>query len=127
MRKAQTLLELALALSFVLLILAGLADYGRALSARIALLHAAREGAFFAAANPDNPEGARERVLQEAMAAGIALSPSNITVQLPTNSNRLGQPVVVTVQTSVPTLFARFIGISAISVTVQATAPVMKR
>ncbi len=127
MRKAQTLLELALALAFVLLILAGLADYGRALSARIALLHAAREGAFFASAHPDNLAGARERVLQEAMAAGIALSPSDITVQLPDSSDRLGQPVVVTVQTSVPTLFARFIGVSAIPVTAQATAPVVKR
>ncbi len=126
MRKAQTLLELALALVFLLLILAGLADYGRALSARIALLHAAREGAFFAAANPDNFSGVRERVKQEALAAGIVLSDSDISVQVPTG-DRLGQPVVVTVQASIPTLFARFVGVSSIPVSAQAVAPVMKR
>lgn len=126
MRKGQTLLELALALVFLMLILAGLADYGRVHSARIALINAAREGAFFAASNPDDLQGVRERVKQEAMTAGITLSDSNITVQIPTGENRIGQPVIVAVQTHVPTIFARFIGVSAIPVTVHATAPMMR-
>lgn len=126
MRKGQTLLELALALVFLMLILAGLADYGRVHSARIALINAAREGAFFAASNPDDLQGVRERVKQEAMTAGITLSDSNIIVQIPTSENRIGQPVTVTVQTHVPTIFARFIGVSAIPVTVRATAPMMR-
>ncbi|MER3501501.1 MAG: hypothetical protein C4295_08535 [Candidatus Fervidibacterota bacterium] len=127
MRKAQSLLELALALAFLLLILAGLADYGRALSARIALIHAAREGAFFAAANPNDLQGARERVRQEAAAVGIVLSDSDITVQVPSGSDRLGHPVLVTVRTSIPTLFARLLGVSQIPVTAQATAPMLVR
>lgn len=126
MRKGQTLLELALALVFLMLILAGLADYGRVHSARIALINAAREGAFFAASNPDDLQGASERVKQEAMTAGIALSDSNITVQIPTGENRTGQPVIVRIQTHVPTIFARFIGVSAVPITVHATAPMMR-
>ncbi len=120
------MLELALSLVFLMLILAGLADYGRVHSARIALINAAREGAFYAAANPENPQGARERVKREALTAGMVLSDSQISVQIPQGNNSTGQAVVVTVQTSVPTLFARFIGVSAISVTAQATAPKMR-
>ncbi len=126
MRKGQTLLELALALVFLMLILAGLVDYGRVHSARIALINAAREGAFFAASNPDDLRGVIDRVKREAMTAGITLSDSDIFLQIPTGENRTGQPVTVTVQTSVPTIFARFIGVSAIPITVQATAPMMR-
>lgn len=126
MRKGQTLLELVLALVFLMLILAGLADYGRVHSARIALINAAREGAFFAASNPDDLRGAMDRVKQEAMTAGITLNDSDISLQIPTGENRTGQPVIVTVQTYVPTIFARFIGVSAIPITVQATAPMMR-
>lgn len=126
MRKGQTLLELALALAFLMLILAGLVDYGRLHSVRIALINAAREGAFFAASDPDNLRGAMDRVKQEAMTAGIALSDSDISLQIPTGENQTGQPVSVTIQTSVPTIFARFIGVSAIPITVQATAPMMR-
>lgn len=126
MRKGQTLLELALALVFLMLILAGLTDYGRVHSARIALINAAREGAFFAASNPDDLQGAKERVKQEAAAAGIELSDSDISVQVPTDEDRTGQPVIVTVQTSVSTVFARFIGVPSIPLTVQAVAPMTR-
>jgi len=126
MRKGQTLLELALALVFLMLILAGLADYGRVHSARIALIHAAREGAFFIASNPDDLEGAKERVKQEAMTAGIALGDSDITLQVPAGENRVGQPVTVTVQTEVPAIFARFIGAPTIPVSARASAPMIR-
>lgn len=126
MRNGQTLLELALSLLFLMVILAGLADYGRVCSARIALINAAREGAFYSAANPSDIQGAKQRVKQEATTAGINLSDSEISVQVPQGDNSLGQPVIVTVQTSVPTLFARFIGVPAITVTAQASAPKMR-
>lgn len=126
MRKGQTLLELALALVFLMLILAGLTDYGRVYSARIALINAAREGAFYATSNPDDLQGAKERVKQEAAAAGIELSDSEISVQIPTGEDRTGQPVIVEVQTSVSTVFARFIGVSSMPLTVQAVAPMMR-
>lgn len=126
MLKGQTLLELVLALVFLMLILAGLTDYGRVYSARIALINAAREGAFYAASNPDDLQGAKERVKQEAAAAGIELSDSEISVQIPTGEDRTGQPVIVKVQTSVSTVFARFIGVSSMPLTVQAVAPMMR-
>ena len=126
MRKGQTLLELALALVFLMLILAGLVDYGRVHSARIALIHAAREGAFFVASNPDDLQGAKERVKQEAATAGITLNDSDINVQIPTGDDRKGLPATVTVQTYVPTIFARFIGVSAIPITARATAPMLR-
>ncbi len=126
MRKGQTLLELALALVFLMLILAGLADYGRVNSVRIALIHAAREGAFYAASNPDDLQGAKERVKQEAMAEGIFLNDADISVQVPTDRNRQGQPVKVIVRTNVPTIFARFLGVSFIPITAKANAPAMR-
>ena len=126
MRKGQTLLELALALVFLMLILAGLADYGRVHSARIALINAAREGAFYAASNPGDLQGARERVKQEAMADGILLNDTDITVVFPTGENQQGQPVTVIVRTNVPTIFARFLGVSSIQITAQASAPAMR-
>jgi len=126
MRKGQTLLELALALVFLMLILAGLADYGRVHSARITLIHAAREGAFYAASNPDDLQGAKERVKQEAVADGIFLNDADISVQVPADENRQGQPVTVIVQTNVSTIFARFIGVSSIPITAQASVPVMR-
>lgn len=126
MRKGQTLLELALALVFLMLILAGLSDYGRVYSARIALINAAREGAFLAASNPNDLQSVKERVKQESATAGITLNNSDITVQIPMDENRKGQPVIVTVRTYVPTIFARFIGVSAIPVTAQATAPALR-
>lgn len=126
MRRGQALVELALALSFLLLVLVGLADYGRALIIQVAMTNAAREGAFYAAANPDDLNGTRTRVKQEASNAGMTLSDSDITVQLPQN-RQAGQPVTVTVQTSVPTLLSRFIGVNAIPVTAQATVPLLRR
>lgn len=126
MRKGQTLLELALVLTFLMLILAGLADYGRIHSARIVLINAAREGAFYAASNPHDLQGTKERVKQEAMFAGISLSDSDITLQIPDSENRLGRPVLVTIQTNVSTLFATFIGLPSIPVTVHAVAPMAR-
>lgn len=124
MHKGQSLLELALVLAFLLLALAGLADYGRTLTAKIALTNAAREGAHYAAANPTDWAGIRQRVRQEAANAGITLTDSDITIA---GSIFQGQPITVTVQTRVPTVMAGFIGMSELVVQAQATAPVLKR
>ncbi len=124
MRRGQTLLELALALAFLLLVLAGLTDYGRALTVKIALTNAAREGAHYAAANPTDSAGIRQRVRQEAANAGVTLDDSDIAI---TGSPSQGQPITVTVQTRVPTVMAGFIGMNELVVQAQATAPVLRR
>jgi Flp pilus assembly protein TadG len=124
MRRGQALLELAVALSFLLLVLAGIADYGRALIVSVTLANAAREGAHYVARNPNDLAGARQLVRQEAANSGIPLSDADIQITLP-SPLQPGQPVTVQVRTQVPTIMARFIGVNYLTVGAKATAPLL--
>jgi Flp pilus assembly protein TadG len=124
MRRGQALLELALALSFLLLVLAGIADYGRALIVSVTLANAAREGAHYVARNPNDLAGARQLVRQEAANAGITLNDNDIIIVLP-SPLQPGQPVTVQVRTQVPTIMARFLGLNYLTVGAKATAPLL--
>jgi len=124
MRRGQALLELALALSFLLFVLAGIADYGRALIVSVTLANAAREGAHYVARNPNDLAGARQLVRQEAANAGITLNDSDITIVLP-SPPQPGQPVTIQVRTQVPTIMARFLGLNFLTVGAKATAPLL--
>jgi Flp pilus assembly protein TadG len=108
----------------ILLVLAGIADYGRALIVSVTLTNAAREGAHYVARNPNDLAGARQLVRQEAANAGITLSNADIQITLP-SPLRPGQPVTVQVRTQVPTIMARFIGVNYLTVGAKATAPLL--
>jgi Flp pilus assembly protein TadG len=124
MRRGQALLELAVALSFLLLVLAGIADYGRALIVSVTLANAAREGAHYVARNPNDLASARQIVRQEAANSGITLSDADIQITLP-SPLQPEQPVTVQVRTQVPTIMARFIGVNYLTVGAKATAPLL--
>lgn len=60
--KGQSLVEFAFSLVFLLILLAGIADLGRALFTYLALRDAAQEGAFYASVNPTQTSAIKDRV-----------------------------------------------------------------
>jgi Flp pilus assembly protein TadG len=60
--EGQSLTELALTMTFLLILLAGLVDVGRAFFTYIALRDAAQEGALFGSVDPDNCSYVANRV-----------------------------------------------------------------
>ncbi len=154
--RGQALIELAVSLIFLVLLLAGIADYGRALIVQIGLRNAAREGALYAALNPgrdndqdgnlnedprnggdedgdglvdedpDEVTDAKTVVRTEASRVGVSLSDSEILVA-PEQGAQQGEPITVTINKRIPTIFVRLLGINAIPVNASASAPVMQR
>ena len=62
-RQGQSLVELGVALPFVLLLMLGTLDLGRMFFDYIELRNAVREGAAYGSRNPDDLTGVRNRVL----------------------------------------------------------------
>lgn len=60
--KGQGLTEFALGITFMMILLAGTVDLGRALFTHISLIDAAQEGASYASIAPNDIDGIRERV-----------------------------------------------------------------
>jgi hypothetical protein len=62
LKKGQGLTEFALGITFMMILLAGTVDLGRALFTHISLIDAAQEGASYASIAPYDVEGIRQRV-----------------------------------------------------------------
>jgi len=90
----QSLVEMTLVLTILVLIFAGLLDLGRALNAYIVITNAAREGARYGAAHPTDREGIQARVMAEAAGSGVDIPEDGIEVVPAFES---GQPVTVSV------------------------------
>lgn len=60
--QGQSLVELAISFTVIILVLAGAVDFGRAFFALIALRDAAQEGVLYASINPDDELGIEARV-----------------------------------------------------------------
>jgi len=89
--KGQNLVEFALILPVFLLLVVGMAEFGRGWMTRNILTGAAREGARMAAVEPDSPSS----IAQGLAAATAVLNSAGINVP----------PAIVTVDTSPPTPF----------------------
>ena len=76
-RKGQATVELALLLPIVLLILFGIAEFGRAFAGYLALQHAAREGARLGATGASDME-----IIQRIYDSAPVLDPSRLSVTL---------------------------------------------
>lgn len=113
----QSLVEMALVLVILVLILAGLADLGRALNAYIVITNAAREGARYGAGHPTDQEGIQAHAIAEAAGSGIDLTSNDIEI----TSSESGQPVTVSVTYEVTVIFLSIFGGSSIPVTGSAT------
>ena len=62
LEKGQGLTEFALGITFMMILLAGTVDLGRALFTHISLIDAAQEGASYASIAPNDIDGIRQRV-----------------------------------------------------------------
>jgi len=100
--RGQSLVELALSMSFMLILLAGVMDFGRAFFTYIALRDAAQEGALYASYSPLDCDGILQRI-HETSNTPVDLSSvtSSVTINgasCSTTATGLvaGQPVVVT-------------------------------
>jgi Flp pilus assembly protein TadG len=58
----QSLVELAISLTVILLLLSGAVDFGMALFSYVAIRDSAQEGALYASLNPTDDAGIRDRV-----------------------------------------------------------------
>jgi hypothetical protein len=62
LKKGQGLTEFALGITFMMILLAGTVDLGRAFFTHLSLIDAAQEGASYASIAPDDVDGIRQRV-----------------------------------------------------------------
>ena len=76
--RGQSLSELALFLTFLFILLAGVVDLGRAFFTYITLRDAAQEGALYASYKPTDCGGAIARAKETTKAEGSAISPVDL-------------------------------------------------
>lgn len=93
LERGANLVEMALLVPLLLLILAGVADLGRAYFTYITMINAAREGARWGVDHPADHGGMAARVMSEAQANGVSLAGADIDI----DETGSGHPVTVTV------------------------------
>lgn len=115
--RGANLVELALILPFLLLLIAAIADFGRAFNSYIVIHNAAREGARYAARTIHTTAidpFILQAIYQEAANSGLDLqdaSVAEITIQ-PAQALRVeGKPITITVQYTMTTIFTGLIGL----------------
>lgn len=125
--RGQSLVELALALPFLLLLLLGTIDIGRAFFDYIQLRNAAYEGARYGARFPNDSSGMQSRVTQH----GVPSSTNFSSTVSPSGCCSVGQTGTVTVTLThtfspISTSFLSSVwGIGSFSMTVSASARVI--
>ncbi len=95
--RGQSLVELGLVMSLLLLLLVGVADFGRAFHSYIVITNASREGARRASRFPrvEDEGHIKGAAIREAQASDVSLDPSDIVIDsLPAQP---GEPIRVTV------------------------------
>jgi Flp pilus assembly protein TadG len=113
--KGSSLVEFSLILPLLILIISGVADFGRAYHDYIIISNASREGARFASHFPDNESGIQSTTANEALNSGITIQSSLVSV---TGLNSVGgNPITVTVEYPFRTIMGQIVGVSTITLT----------
>lgn len=107
--RGQSVVEMALVMFLLLLLVAGVADFGRAFNNYIIITNASREGARYASHFPDHKIGIKEAAIREAEDSGVALQGSDIVIQ--GLGSKGGQPIRVTVTYEFPTIMGGITGV----------------
>jgi Flp pilus assembly protein TadG len=102
-QRGQSLVEMAVLMVVVLLIMAGVLDFGRMYFIYLALQNAAGEGAAYGAINPEwtdnsdnaDPNNITYRVQNESSGGLVDWSTTNVVVDVPNTHG--GEPITVTV------------------------------
>ena len=107
--RGANLVEMALVMVLLLLLLLGVADFGRAFNNYIIITNASREGARYASRYPHLPDQIRAAVIREAADSGVTLVDSNISIV--GLYAAAGLPIEVRVEYQFPTIMGGLIGI----------------
>ena len=107
--RGANLVEMVLVTLLLLLLVMGVADFGRAFNNYIIITNAAREGARYASRYPHLPDQIRAATIREAADSGVTLVDGNISIvglyAAP------GTPIEVRVEYQFPTIMGSMIGI----------------
>jgi len=107
------LVETAMILFVVLLLVAGMVDFGRAFDAYIVVGEASRAGARYGSLNPSDASGIRAAVVQMAANNGMTVEAGDVTIT--GLGGQAGQPLRVTVVHQFPTMLGGIIGFESIA------------
>jgi hypothetical protein len=122
--RSSNLVETALVMPVLLLLLAGVADVGRAFSDYIILTSAAREGARYGAFFPSQQSLIQDLTVQIALDGGVSLVRGNVTVtRIPGAGS--DEAIRVAVSHSVEMLLGGIIGLNSLTVRSFAEMPVL--
>ncbi len=80
--RGQSLMELGLSLMFLLVLLSGVVDLGRAFFTYMAMRDAAQEGALYGSIHPDQPEEIKNHVLNSSNMMGNLIARENVTIEV---------------------------------------------
>jgi len=103
--KGQSLVEFALILPILLILVLGAMDIGRLFFTKTVITNAAREGANHLAYHPADIAGMQAVIAQEANSSTLEYADLNITTDPITGCCLTGQPVTVTVSTTVDLIY----------------------
>lgn len=125
--QGANVVEFALVLIILALLIAGIADLGRAFHSYIVITNASREGARLGARvehSDDIDDWIIEAVVREAANSGVDLEEegvANITIEPPNNEElRLaGKPITVTVEYTISMFLSSFVGIDQLPMRTQ--------
>lgn len=96
--RGQSLVELALTLTILLVLVAGTIDFGRAFFTWVALRDAAQEGALYGSTNPTDSAGIEQRVRDTSYEPVDMTNPSTVAVNITIfGPSCLGSPIQVEV------------------------------
>lgn len=116
-QRGASMVELALVLFILLLLVAGVADFGRVFNSYVVITNASREGARYASqfAWAGQEQGIRDAAKQEAV--GSSVDPDDLIIE--TDPRDLADatlygPITVTVRYTVPTIIANIAGFGAL-------------
>jgi Flp pilus assembly protein TadG len=122
-QRGQSLVEMALSLTMLLMLMAGVLDIGRAYYTYLSLRDAAAEGAAYGSIHPTDTSGIIDRVVGESPGGVVDWSSANVTTDILVKNCR-GGGIKVKVDYSY-TLLTPFIGGIAGSQTLPLSATVV--
>ena len=123
--QANSVVELALLLPFLLLLILGTLELGQGFRTYMALGNAAREGARWLTTHPADPAGARTLVASEAARVGLSAGDITTTITPVKSQYVAGDTVTVQVACLYPLLFGDLTGFATLSFNLQTSMRVL--
>jgi len=123
--QANSVVELALILPFLLLLILGTIELGQGFRTYMALGNAAREGARWLTTHPADPAGARTLVASEAARVGLSAGDITTTITPVKSQYQAGDTVTVQVTCLYPLLFGDLTGFATLSFNLQTSMRVL--